>query len=70
MRQNSFGWCGVPDSVCHTAAGRLVLRKKAATVPPPIPIGLAVFPVTDFMALARAFTTGASLGVGSVAGCL
>jgi hypothetical protein len=70
MRQNSLGWWAVSAEVDHTAAGKPYFLKKAATVPPPIPMGLASRPLTSLMALARALTTGESEGVGSGASCL
>jgi hypothetical protein len=69
MRQYSFGWWGVLGMVIHTAAGSPAFRKNAATVPPPIPIGLAFIPVTVSMALVKDLTTGASAGVGVAASC-
>ena len=70
IRQYSLGWCAVSGDVHHTAAGSPALRKNAATVPPPMPMGFASLPVTKWIALERAFTTGASEGVGGAASSL
>ena len=57
--QTSLAWWAVPLVVIQTAASRSARRNSAATVIPPIPIGLAVMWYTSRMADWSSFTTRA-----------